>query len=312
MGTKLVGPGQPARLLPLVATFFGAAACLSFSSSAHAGSARDYLNAPVDAWMVTYNAGYVTSVTPEDGTDISSRTVSNALLQSVALTRTMDFWGRTGGLTIVLPYAVANTSTSTFQADTNGFSDIAFLAQINIFGGPALTREQFSSFVPQTFSSFHLYVGTPLGTYNPTSPINPSANRWMVSPTINYSYTPDRGRTWIETYVTGQFFTDNARFFVNGAQTLSQNPIFRVEEHISRNLTDRFWLSADAYYNVGGETSIDGTPQDNAASTLRVGAGMGLRLWRGADLSLNYEHVVAKPAGEPDSQTVRLSIRQFW
>jgi hypothetical protein len=211
--------------------------------------------------MVTYNAGFVTSVTPEDGTDISSRSVSNAFLQSVALTRTMDFWGRAGGLSIVVPYAFANTSSSTFQASTNGVSDVAFLWQINIFGGPALTREQFRAFVPQTFSSFHLYIGTPLGTYNPTSPINPSANRWMVSPTINYSYTPDRGWTWIETYFTGQFFTDNDSFFVNGARTLAQNPIFRAEEHISRNLTGRLWLSADAYYNAGGETSIDGTPQ---------------------------------------------------
>jgi hypothetical protein len=245
---------------------------------AYAGSARDYLNAPVDAWLVMYNAGYVTSVTPEDGTDISSRIISNAFLQSVVVTRTMGFWGRAGGLSIILPYAFANTSSSAFQASTNGASDVAFLWQINIFGGPALTREQFRSFVPQTFSSFHLYIGTPLGTYNPTSPINPSANRWMVSPTINYSYTPDHGWTWIETYFTAQFFTNNNNFFVNGARTLSQNPIFRVEEHVSRNMTDRFWLSADAYYNVGGETSIDGTPQDNAASTLRVGAGMGLRL----------------------------------
>jgi hypothetical protein len=259
-----------------------------------------------------YNAGYVTSVTPEDGTDISSRTVSNAFLQSVVLTRTMDFWGRAGGLSIVLPYAVANTSSSAFQGSTNGVSDVALLWQINIFGGPALTREQFRSFVPQTFSSFHLYIGTPLGTYNPTSPINPSANRWMVSPTINYSHTLDRGWTWIETYFTAQFFTNNNDFFVNGARTLAQNPIFRMEEYISRNLTDRFWLSADAYYNVGGETSIDGTPQDNAASKLRVGAGMGLRLWRGADLGLNCERVVARPAGEPDSQTIHLSLRQFW
>ena len=62
-----------------------AAACLPFSTTAYGGSARDYLNAPVDAWLVMYNAGYVTSVTPEDGTDISSRTVSNAFLQSVVL-----------------------------------------------------------------------------------------------------------------------------------------------------------------------------------------------------------------------------------
>ena len=59
---------------------------------------------------------------------------------------------------------------------------------------------------------------------------------------------------------------------------LSQNPIFRVEEHLSHNLTDALWLSADAYYNVGGETSIDGTGQDNMANTLRVGAGLGLRI----------------------------------
>jgi hypothetical protein len=180
---KLVGPGQPAKRLSLAAMVLCAAACPSFSTAAFAGSARDYLNAPVDAWLVMYNAGYVTSVTPEDGTDISSRTVSNAFLQSVVLTRTMDFWGRAGGLSIVLPYAVANTSSSAFQGSTNGVSDVALLWQINIFGGPALTREQFRSFVPQTFSSFHLYIGTPLGTYNPTSPINPSANRWMVSPT---------------------------------------------------------------------------------------------------------------------------------
>ena len=132
-----------------------------------------------------YNAGYVTSVSPEDGTDILSRTVSNAFLQSAVLTRTMDFWGRAGGLSIILPYALANTSSSAFQAITNGVSDIAFLWQINIFGGPALTRDQFRSFVPQTFSSFHLLIGTPLGTYNPTSPINLSANRWMISPTVN-------------------------------------------------------------------------------------------------------------------------------
>lgn len=184
--------------------------------------------------------------------------------------------------------------------------------QMNIFGGLALTRDQFASFIPQTFSSFHLLVATPLGTYHANSPINPSANRWMVSPTVNFSYTPDEGRTWVETYVTGQFFSGNDNYLVNGAQTLSQKRIFRLEEHVSRNLTDSLWLSADTHYNVGGDTKIDGVGQDNMANTLRVGAGMGLRLWRGADLGLNNELVVAKPVREPDSQTVRFSLRQLW
>jgi hypothetical protein len=282
-----------------VAAFAGA--------TARAGSARDYLNAPVDTWLLNYNAGHTTSVTPEDGTDTVPGARSNVLAQSIVLTRIMDFWGRTGGFSLVLPYALIDTRAGPFRASTNGFSDVGFLWQMNIFGGPALTREQFQFFIPQTFSSFHLLVTTPLGTYNPASPINPSANRWMISPTVNFSYTPDQGWTWIETYVSGRIFSENGNYLVNGAQTLSQKPILRFEEHLSRNVTDGFWLSLDAYYNLGGETSIDGVEQDNMANTLRFGGGMGLRLWRGADLALNYERVIAKPASEPYSQAIRLT-----
>ena len=296
----------------LLASLLGVAGSLALSTGTRAGSARDYLNAPVDTWLAIYNAGYTSAVTPEDGTDTVPGVRSNVFAQSLVLTRIMDYWGRTGGVSIVLPYAFLDTTAGPFRASANGASDIGFLWQMNIFGGPALTRAEFQSFIPQTFSSFHLLVTTPIGTYNPTSPINPSANRWMVSPTVNFSYTPDQGWSWIETYVSGRFFTDNNNYLVNGAQTLSQKPILRLEEHLSRNVTNALWLSLDAFYNLGGETSIDGFGQDNMANTLRVGAGLGLRLWRGADLGLNYERVVAKPAGEPNSQTVRFTLRQLW
>jgi hypothetical protein len=308
MRARSTGPAKRLRALASASV----AAVLWSGVVVHAGSARDYLNAPVDTWLLNYNAGYTTSVTPEDGTDTIPGVRSNVFAQSVVLTRIMDYWGRTGGLSLVLPYALIDTSAGPFRASTNGVSDVGFLWQMNIFGGPALTREQFQSFIPQTFSSFHLLVTTPLGTYQPTSPINPSANRWMISPTVNFSYTPDQGWSWIETYVAGRIFTDNGNYLVDGAQTLSQKPILRLEEHFSRNVTDALWLSADAYYNLGGETSIDGIDQDNMANTLRIGAGMGLRLWRGADMGLNYERVVAKPASEPYSQTVRLTVRQLW
>ena len=233
--------------------------------------------------------------------------------QSVVLTRIMDYWGRTGGFSLVLPYALIDTSAGPFRASTNGVSDVGFLWQMNIFGGPALTREQFQSFVPQTFSSFHLSGDDAAWNLSVRALRSiPSANRWMISPTVNFSYTPDQGWSWIETYVSGRIFSDNSNYLVNGAQTLSQKPLLRLEEHLSRNVTDALWLSADAYYNLGGETSIDGIEQDNMANTLRIGAGMGLRLWRGADMGLNYERVVAKPASEPYSQTVRLTVRQLW
>src|SRR5271166_774600 len=216
----------------LLAPLLGVAGSLALMTGAHAGSARDYLNAPVDTWLAIYNAGYTSAVTPEDGDDLVPGARSNVFAQSLVLTRIMDYWGRTGGVSIVLPYAFLDTSAGPFQASANGASDIGFLWQMNIFGGPALTLSEFQSFIPQTFSSFHLLVTTPLGTYDPTSPINPSANRWMVSPTVNFSYTPDEGWSWVETYVSGRIFSDNSNYLVNGAQTLTQKPILRLEERV--------------------------------------------------------------------------------
>ena len=290
----------------------GCAALISSLRSGLAGSARDYLNAPIDTWLTFYNLGAFEAVTPEDGLDVTSSIRTNVLAQSVVITRTMDFWGRTAGISVILPYVALDSSSGAFRGSNQGVSDVGFLLQTNIFGGPALTREEFRSFVPETFSSFHLVVTTPLGTYDPTNPLNPSANRWMFNPTINYSYTPDHGWTWLEVYLSTRVFTTNANFRVGGASSLSQNPLFILEGHASRNLTPALWVSADAFYNVGGETSIDGINQHNAANTLRLGLGMGLTVWRGGDLVLNYDRVVAKPAGQPDAQAIHMTIRQVW
>jgi hypothetical protein len=170
---------RPATCFRLFAILLCVAASLSFSTIARGGFARDYLNAPIDSWLTTYNASYSASVTPEDGMDISSRTRSNVFGQSLVVTRTMDYWGRTGGLSVVLPSVFADVNSSSLQASTNGVSD-GFLWQMNIFGGCSRAN-------------------------NPTSPINPRANRWTIFPTINYSYTPNQGRTWLETYLSAIF-----------------------------------------------------------------------------------------------------------
>jgi len=290
----------------------GCAGLISVPRMGLAGSARDYLNAPIDTWLTFYNFGGFTSVTPEDGLDVTSSIRTNVLSQSVVITRTMDFWGRTGGISAIVPYAALEASSDAFRASNQGVSDVGFLWQMNIFGGPALTREQFRSFIPETFASFHLAVTTPIGQYQPSKSLNPSANRWMFNPTINYSYTPDQGWTWLEVYLSSRVFTTNADYRVGGASSLSQNPLFIVEGHASRNLSPALWVSADAYYNIGGETRIDGVSQQNAANTLRLGLGMGLTVWAGGDVTLNYDRVIAKPAGQPDAEATLMTLRQVW
>ena len=73
---------------------------------AYAGKARDYLNAPKNTWVTFYNLGFSTYVTPvEGGEDFGVPDVGATVQsQSVIITRIMDFWGRTGGVSVIVPY----------------------------------------------------------------------------------------------------------------------------------------------------------------------------------------------------------------
>jgi hypothetical protein len=73
-------------------------------------------------------------------------------------------------------------------------------------------------------------------------------------------------------------------------------------------LATLFWVAASLWLPTIARTGSARV----VANTLRVGAGMGLRLWRGADLFVDYELGVAKPSGEPDSRIIRFTIRQLW
>ena len=62
----------------------GFAALTALLGMGLAGSARDYLNAPIDTWLTFCNFGYSTLVTPEDGLDVMSGVTSKVLSQSIS------------------------------------------------------------------------------------------------------------------------------------------------------------------------------------------------------------------------------------
>ena len=159
----------------------------------------------------------------------------------------MDYWGRTGGLSIVPPTLLRTRVPARCGPVTNGVSDVGFLWQMNIFGGPALTREQFRTFVPQEFASFH-HVRLELQSAPTmlTSPINRvSANRWTVSPLINCSdATRDCGWRWRfkNNDVTASFSRTTTFLRKRGTNALAKSHLPR-ETYKPEHMTDRFWLS---------------------------------------------------------------------
>ena len=88
-----------------------------------AGAPRERVRT-IDSWLAAYNAGYAASVTPEDGLDVTAPIRTNVASQSLVLTRTMDYWGRTGGLSIVIPYLYVESSSGSNGAAVSGVKDI--------------------------------------------------------------------------------------------------------------------------------------------------------------------------------------------
>jgi len=300
------GLGALCRIAMMTAVISGAPPAL-------AGKARDYLNAPVNTWVTFYNLGFSNRVAPVDAaadfgiTDVTTDITS----QSLIVSRILDVGGRTGGLSFVLPHADIDVAAGPFGAGEAGIGDVGIVAEVNIFGAPALRKEDFAQWDPETFASFHLTATFPTGAYESDRPVNVGSNRWSLSPTVNYSYTPDAGWTWLEVYATTRIFGDNDDA-PGAADTLEQRPLYQIELHASRNLTPDFWLTADAYYDRGGETRLDGVGQDNAADTWRLGAGLGWRIPSVATVFVNYESTVSSPAGQPEGDTVRLTLARVW
>jgi hypothetical protein len=301
MNTRL----RTGKKIALIACSILATIC---AQPAYAGKARDYLNAPKNTWVTFYNIGYSTFVTPvEGGEDFGVPEIgTNVFSQSVIITRVLDLWGRTGGVSVIVPYLNLSLEAGGYNTQQAGVGDLSFALESNIFGAPALSKEEMKNWKPVTFASLHFVFTAPTGAYNVDNVLNVGSNRWIFTPTINYSYTPNAGKTWLEVYGTSKLFSDN-----NATET-SQDALFLFEGHASQNITDKIWLSVDSYYNVGGETRVSGVAQDNAADTLRLGVGAGIRLWKGAQLMLNYDQVVIKPDNQPDGKSVRLTWAQVW
>ena len=289
------------------------AALIMLAAPACAGKARDYLNAPVNTWVTFYNLGFSSSVAPVDGAaDFGiSNITTDITSQSVILSRIIDVGGRTGGLSFVLPHADVDVAAGRFATGEAGFGDVGVVAEVNLFGAPALSKEAFKQWEPETFASFHLMATFPTGAYDTNKAVNTGSNRWSLSPTVNYSYTPDAGWTWLEIYATARVFGDNTDA-PGAAATLEQDPLYQIEFHASRNLTADFWLTADVYYDWGGETHLDGAGQNNAADTWRLGAGLGWRVPSVGTVFLNYDSTVSSPSGQPEGETVRLTLAKVW
>jgi hypothetical protein len=274
-------------------------------AKAQAAAARNYLNIPVDSAVMYLDYISASSETAAES-DLplpNNEAVSRLGLASILYS--FPLGGRYGGVAINGGAATVKVKTPSGNAETSGFTDPSITFHANLFGAPALRKEQFLSAIPQTYMSFHLTINAPLGSYDRNSPVNAGANRWAFTPLMNLDITPDKGVSWFDLYAGGRFFTSNTAS--NGSNQLTQAPLAIFTVHYSHNIVKRVWAAIGVYYDTGGETFINGVRQRDAASGFRPSVAISAPLGK-LRLTLRYDNTASTPRAVPTNGLINLTL----
>ncbi len=175
-----------------------------------------------------------------------------------------------------------------------GYGDPKVRLTWNFHGAPAMKLEDFVKWKPGLVVGTSMQVSVPVGTYDDTKIINAGANRWVIRPGIGLSYRRDRW--YYDLSASVRFYEDNDNFF-NGLR-VEQDPMYSVEGHIIYTLGKGRWMSLDANFYRGGETSVDGVKAGNWRQNSRWGLTYSTPLNRHHSLKFYVSTGVITRAGD--------------
>jgi hypothetical protein len=207
---------------------------------------------------------------------------------ALGLGHTFGLFGRLASVAIAQPY-ISGNFTGTLdgepaEASRSGFGDTKLRLAFNFFGNPAMSAQEFARRERQTTVGASLTVSAPTGVYHPARLINVGTNRWAIKP--EFGVTHPVGRWELEAIAGAWLFEDNDDFF--GGKYREQDPLVSVQAHVSYTFRPRLWLSANATYYDGGQTTVDGVAKDDRQSNSRYGLTMSLPLSRSQSLKLYW------------------------
>jgi len=197
----------------------------------------------------------------------------------------------------------------------NGFGDPMVEMGLNLIGPKAIrTIPDLVRYEPKLSLDVIVDVAFPVGEYDSSQPLNLGQNRWygrVGAPLVCQigPWVPGR-RTTIELLPSVWLFGDNDDYV--GGQTLSTDPMFQLEGHLTRDLTEHFWGSLDATWVTGGESSVNGAAGDSL-NNLGVGFTLGYQINDNLSLTVGYMATVNDSAPtDLQMDGFRLSVTYGW
>jgi|SRR6516162_5321859 hypothetical protein len=302
--------------IPLVASLLSIVAA---SAAAQNLEPRAYANTPVGMNFAIVGYGYVhgsvdsSGSLPIKGADVE---VNGAFL---AYARSVDFWGKSGKIDVVLPYAWASGHAD-FQGESesrnvSGLGDAQMRVSVNLWGAPALDLEHFQSYEQDWIVGASLQVTAPVGQYESDHLLNISSHRWTFKPElgVSKSFAP----LILEASIAGSFYTDNHEFLAfpdhNGIvhiHTRAQNPVGSAQAHAIYAFRSGIWGSLDFTYYAGGKNLVDGRAGRDLQENTRVGGTIAIPVNRYNSIKLfGSTGVTARAGGRFDSMGIAWQVR---
>ncbi len=255
----------------------------------------------------TYNRGDL-AFDPAGPIDEADAKILGSVL---SYARTLNIAGRSANVGLFLPYVLGDIEGlylgEPASAHRSGIGDMAFRGAINLYGGPAMSPREFSTYKPRTLIGASLIIKGPTGQYDSSKLINIGTNRWSFKPEIGVVQV--MGRWAIDAYVGAWFFTDNTDF--SGGLTREQDAMYSTQAHVRYVIKPGLWAAVDGNFWIGGQTTINGRSSDDEQRNSRVGATLSIRLSPKQSLRIAVSTGAITRIGG-DFESIGLSYNYSW
>jgi hypothetical protein len=225
--------------------------------------------------------------------------------------RTFGIFGRLANATVAAPYAWATAEGDVQEerrsVDRSGLMDPHLRFSMNLFGGPALTPQEFRQHQPETTLGASVTVLAPFGEYDSSKLINLGTNRWAYKPELGFSQP--LGHWTFEIYAGIWLFQTNDNYF--GGQTRKQDPLAAYQAHVVYTFRPNLWLAADYTFYTGGSTTINDQINRDRQDNSRAGLTLSVPITNGQSLKFAWTRGVSTRIGS-SFETIGVTWQWLW
>jgi len=208
------------------------------------------------------------------------RVAGKQSLDTYSLQETYRLFVTCGGLTlsptVIVAYGYSRPAYDSRPAGTaRGFGDPVLAATVYLLNNPG----------KRTFFGISPYLIPPVGSYDKTTSLSLGQNRWRFG--VNSGYiVPLADNVLLDVVADVLWYGRNSDYVKDS--TLDQDMLFNAQTHFRYLVDVTTALTASYYYDVGGESKLNGVPQGDAKSQGRFRVGVMKYLTRSQRIRIDW------------------------